>query len=120
MFIQRKEIRLIEESLIYESTIDAIKKTLITNIPLKLEIEPSISKKFVYPEKQDKPLKKINQNSILNTIDQLLNTHTKSHQVSEPKNLVEAYTDSFLNFKTLRSDFWNVYFSYWRRRIIYY
>ncbi len=98
---RKKEIRLIEESLIYESTIDAIKKTLIPNIPLKLELESTIQRKFVYPEKQDEPLKKITQNSILYPIEQLLNTHAKSYEVSEPKDLIEANRDSFLPLKHL-------------------
>jgi DNA mismatch repair protein MutL len=98
---RKKEIRLQEESLIYESTIDAIKKTLIPNVPLKLELESSIVRKFIQPEKQEEPLKKITQNSILYPIEQLLNTHAKSYQVSEPKDLIETNTDSFLPLKHL-------------------
>jgi len=97
---RKKEIRLLEESQIYQSTIDAIKKTLIPNVPLKLEMDQIVQRKKVQPEKQDFPAKKALQTSILYPIEQVLNVSEKSYQVNEIETL-EDNLNSFLPLKHL-------------------
>lgn len=82
---QKKEIRILEESQIYQSTIEAIRKTLIPNVPLN--IEPyEIKKKYVLntdKESKKKQNIKTTQKDILYPIEQVLNINAPSYQIKE-------------------------------------
>jgi DNA mismatch repair protein MutL len=95
---QKKEIRILEESQIYQYTIEAIRKTLIPNTPL--QIEPYELKKHSREEKiipVENPKTKIKQNKIFYPIEQVLNVRSSSFTISESKEIQEEISYKEIN-----------------------